>query len=420
MSTAAIRRTSLFARHLSLSSTMMSAAPAKPFAAAVIGAGPAGVAVVGRLLDLGVGPIAWIDPAFAGGRLQQYPEVPSNTRVRLFIEFAKASDALHAAAHAPTPPGVPAPLAALEAMDASVGCDLVHAQRLCRDLAAALERTVPKDRLTLFRGWAGDVTRAANEDAYTFPVHGGVKDDFARVPDVSAAPASTTLSAARVFLCTGAEPLPPPATSPVPASVNVIDLDTCLTPSRLRAVLAATPDAKVAVVGGSHSAILCVKNLVDAGIPVVQFHRHPLKYAVDMPDGWILYDNTGLKGMAAKWAKANLEDLDAARRVGVDRIQLPADEADEPAVYAKYLTGVTHVCYAVGYRPRPVPAIAGVREIAHDVATGDLVNKVTGAALPGVRGYGIAFPERTTDPHGNVESSVGMWKFMKYLLRVIV
>lgn len=45
--------------------------------AAVVGAGPAGVAAVGQLLDNGVAkPVSWIDPAFTGGRLQRYREVP--------------------------------------------------------------------------------------------------------------------------------------------------------------------------------------------------------------------------------------------------------------------------------------------------------------------------------------------------------
>ena len=41
------------------------------YAWTVIGAGPAGIAAVGKLLDHGIAPekIAWIDPAFAAGDL---------------------------------------------------------------------------------------------------------------------------------------------------------------------------------------------------------------------------------------------------------------------------------------------------------------------------------------------------------------
>lgn len=47
-------------------------------AAVVVGAGPAGLAVVGNLLERQLGGrIAWIDPYFQGGRVhRKYREVP--------------------------------------------------------------------------------------------------------------------------------------------------------------------------------------------------------------------------------------------------------------------------------------------------------------------------------------------------------
>ena len=46
-------------------------------AAVVVGAGPAGLAVVGNLLERQLGKIAWIDPCFQAGRVnRQYREVP--------------------------------------------------------------------------------------------------------------------------------------------------------------------------------------------------------------------------------------------------------------------------------------------------------------------------------------------------------
>jgi NADH dehydrogenase FAD-containing subunit len=46
-------------------------------AAVVVGAGPAGVAVMGNLLERQLGSIAWIDPSFAAGRVHsKYREVP--------------------------------------------------------------------------------------------------------------------------------------------------------------------------------------------------------------------------------------------------------------------------------------------------------------------------------------------------------
>ena len=43
----------------------------------MLGAGPAGLAVVGTLLDCGISKILWVDPAFQAGRLSIYNEVPS-------------------------------------------------------------------------------------------------------------------------------------------------------------------------------------------------------------------------------------------------------------------------------------------------------------------------------------------------------
>jgi hypothetical protein len=51
----------------------------------------------------------------------------------------------------------------------------------------------------------------------------------------------------------------------------------------------------VGVVGSSHSAILVLRNILEAANPpskVVNLYRSPLLYAVYM-DGWIKYDNTG-------------------------------------------------------------------------------------------------------------------------------
>ena len=49
----------------------------KKFGAVVVGAGPAGVAVVGNLLEQKMSPILWVDDLFQGGRLNKYyREVP--------------------------------------------------------------------------------------------------------------------------------------------------------------------------------------------------------------------------------------------------------------------------------------------------------------------------------------------------------
>jgi cation diffusion facilitator CzcD-associated flavoprotein CzcO len=77
-----------------------------PYTWTVIGAGPAGIAAVGRLLDQGIAPgsIAWIDPAFAAGDLgQKWRSVSSNTIVGTFLSFLKGSSAFRFSEAPPMP-----------------------------------------------------------------------------------------------------------------------------------------------------------------------------------------------------------------------------------------------------------------------------------------------------------------------------
>ena len=56
----------------------------------IIGAGPAGIAAVGKLLDSGISAqkIGWMDPFFQVGDLgKKWSQVSSNTEVALFLRF---------------------------------------------------------------------------------------------------------------------------------------------------------------------------------------------------------------------------------------------------------------------------------------------------------------------------------------------
>ena len=53
----------------------------------MIGAGPAGIISVCKLLERNIYPILWVDPKFDCGGLVYYQDIPSNTKVFLFIYF---------------------------------------------------------------------------------------------------------------------------------------------------------------------------------------------------------------------------------------------------------------------------------------------------------------------------------------------
>ena len=89
--------------------------------------------------------------------------------------------------------------------------------------------------------------------------------------------------------------------------------------------------------------------------------------------------------------------------------------------YEAHLPACTHVVQAIGFTPNESPELsteAGKLDVKYDNLTGGFVDG-KGTKVKGLYGAGIAYPERVTDPEGNVEHSVGLWKFMRYLKRVV-
>ena len=149
-------------------------------------------------------------------------------------------------------------------------------------------------------------------------------------------------------------------------------------------------------------------------------------------DGWILRDNTGLKGEAATWAKENLEpevmnQSDVSKYM--ERIDYEAGQ--EKGTFEKRIPGSDYYVQAIGYSPDPLPKLktsSGWDIIPHfdhekgsfDYSRGDKSSTLEEMVrLPGLYGAGIAFPERVKDPHGNVEMAVGFGKFMRFVKRVV-
>lgn len=401
------------------------------YEAVVVGAGPAGITCVGNLLERKLAPILWVDDnAFNGGRVNRlYREVPSNTKVKTFMDFALGVTPFRRIVS-----GVPQQsrwgeenegwdekndqLKTMRELDPEKGCRLGHAADMCLMLTEGLKNTAG------VKAQEGRVAEATFDQASS---HWSIR--------LQSDSSSKAVQTKRVVLCTGSSP----NNNPLPVDIRNIqnlDLDTALSPSRLSSALSPRGPTTITVIGASHSAILVLMNLYNLAstskldLQVRWLTRHPLRYAVFM-DGWILRDNTGLKGEAAEWAKANLEpevyeQSDVSKYI--KRIDYEAGK--EKDVFQEHIPGSDFYVQAIGYNRDPIPVIrtsSGQKvQPQYDHEKGSF-NYVRGSGdgkpqslepLPGMFGAGIAFPERVKDPHGSIEYAVGLFKFMKFVKRV--
>lgn len=347
----------------------------------VVGAGPAGLAVIGKLLDAHVPAheILWIDPAFQGGDLgTKWRSVSSNTKVGLFLDFLRACPSFHY-------------------RDCPINYELnsMNSQDTCLLQAIA-------DPLL----W---VTKQLKEQV---PFYQGMVEELEHHPKgwLVKTCAKESILVQKVILAVGAEPKPLPSShfsesTQTFSSKQKISIEEMVDLEKLRQVC--SPQDTVAVFGSSHSAIIALYNLLEIGARVVNFYRSPLKYAI-YKEGWILYDNTGLKGYSAAWAKkymGNKEDgtiLDTLERVHLKSPQ-----------FSTHFDRCNKIIEAIGFDRR--------RTIRLPSSIGDHppYDHTRGEIAPGLYGIGIAFPEGAVDPEGNFEYRVGLWKFMDYITRVM-
>ena len=340
------------------------------FKAAVIGGGPAGIAVVGRLLDLyrfskgqglpgatpqrdfladddGAGKILWIDDEFKAGRLSKYRSVPSNTKAKLFQEYGQDFVSFCHLEHALLLKEV--------GLDASLrgdvigkqkkpagwthiwkdlpldqGCSLGSAVDMCLAITEALRAS------TFLTSQQGKVV------SLDYSTHSGHWKVTTELSDATC----HICFAEQVFLATGAHPNESNALQKVYRTkafpnAQMIPLDAAFDPKLFRDFLGGPiddgPPLKVAVVGSSHSAMLVVMNLcsiyedalkrnIDGSakknLRIFHYYRHDLKFAeyreadvtLGKPEPWILYDNTGLKGEVAEWCRFHELDKDPSQR----------------------------------------------------------------------------------------------------------
>ncbi|VBB73189.1 Putative protein of unknown function [Podospora comata] len=383
----------------------------KDAAAVVVGAGPAGIAVVGNLLEQikDDGKIVWVDEQFQGGRINKfYREVPGNTAVKLFVDYAEA---LKPFQHILNTAHKPNAITALEKLPQSGTCSLSYAGDMLNLLTVGLRQ---HPRIQTVEGKATSAHLDPQSKRWTL---------------TTTSESSLTTSPLVVY-CTGAFP----STTPLPpSSPPTIPLDTALTPSILSTTIPRDQPFTIGVIGGSHSAILVLMNLYQLTttshplLKIKWFTRHPtLRYAVQK-DGYIQYDNTGLKGKAAEFGRTQLDgDVLLTSDAGkfITRIDCSGGKEKEWALLEKELKDCKGVVQAVGYTPAPIPEVRigdgkEVVKLGKDARTGAFYAEDGEKKPIGLFGAGIAFPEEVDTPEGEREYAVGMWKFMKFLKRVV-
>lgn len=330
----------------------------------VIGAGPAGIAATGKLLDHGAQPkqIAWIDPHFTAGDLgEKWRAVPGNTPVSLFFEYLAAAAAFQYRQ---------APRFELADVDPSDTCPL----SLIADPLVWITGRLA-ERVDAVRGTADELVLRDRHWIVTTD-HGPITSE-------------------KVILAVGSTP----RTLAHP-KLREIPLDIALDPAKLAAQPLA--GSVVAVFGSSHSSMIALPNLLERPVAkVVNFYRSPLRYALPM-DGWTLFDDTGLKGKAAHWARENIDGVLPQR---LERVRLDSHE------FSGSLDECDHAVYTIGFERRRRPRTPQWGQLEHD--------PVNGILAPGLFGLGIAYPNRAADPLGGVQSRVGLQKFMSHLNTVL-
>ncbi|KLO25803.1 pyridine nucleotide-disulfide oxidoreductase [Mycolicibacter heraklionensis] len=327
---------------------------------AVIGAGPAGIAAVGRLLDHGVpgDEIVWIDPDFAAGDVgTKWRAVPGNTHVSLFLDYLNGSPSFRFAE---------APHFELTDIDPGHTCLLGHVADPLVWISQHLA-----ERVTPIRAVATELTLRNRRWL--------VRTEEAKI------------EAKNVILAIGSVPK-----KLHHRNLEEIPIEVALNPDKLGQL--ALDDATVAVFGSSHSSMVALPNLLDTRVrKVINFYRSPTKYAVYLGDQ-ILFDDTGLKGKAAEWARENIDGTYPER---LERYRVNDPES------AEQLQACSHVVYTVGFTRRQLPATPQWGELECDPANGILA--------PGLFGVGIAFPEYGIDSFGSGQYRVGLIKFMQRL-----
>lgn len=333
----------------------------------VVGAGPAGIATLGVLIDIGIDPqrIIWLDPEFSVGRLSNYGSIPSNSKNKTLINFINACK--------------------------------VFQECTCPEIEA-IKHLDPNQR---------DLLQVLIDGMHCLSKH--VRTKVISVQDTMVSlhfnnaiwhigtQQGGVITAHHVILATGSHPK-----TMTYATGHVIPFDVALNAQQLAQQV--TADDVVGVVGGAHSAILILKFLSELTHPVkkiINFYKTPISYMVDM--GTYVLNPNGIKGVAAEWAQNVLEKNPPAH---LERIHVEDD------TMAQQLSQCTKVIYAFGFERTSLPALNNTTPIT-------TYNEKNGFIAPRLFGIGIAFPHETVTPVGEHYNCVSVDCFMTYAQTMI-
>ena len=398
--------------------------------AIVIGAGPGGLATLASLLDAGTSSVIWIDRTFNGGRLNSlYREISSwvppprlhdagdpyeltcrNTKAGIYLDAIHSSPTCTRIADAAPHPNA---IDGLKAIDRDETCELSLAGDMVMLLTKGLLATAAVDNIF---GEVEDARWSVSINAFDLMLM--IQDSSWTVT----IPGHDRVTAPRLFLCTGSHPTPSSFHTQYNPDLTPLDLDQCMVRSTLPSLFPSDRPSTIAVIGNSHSGILVCRNIYELSsshtrdIRILNFRRRGIRFAEYRDDG-IVFDNTGLKGATADWARDVMEkhpDEAILQQIELD---------DEDAVYRAHLPKCTHIVYAIGYTPSAYPRlyVDGRRidqDVEFDMHTSGFRILGTEEVVKGLFGCGIAFPELVKDPEGHVEAAVGLAKFFKFAERV--
>lgn len=324
----------------------------------VIGAGPSGILNIGKLLDYKINSnnITWIDPYFNVGRLGKYYEnVPSNTKIKTFNDFLDGCISFDYNNYKNN--------FKISKLNPENTCQLKNIIEPLKIITNKLSNDV-----NVIEDFVNRIYK--NEDNYII--------EFEKT--------NKKIIAENIILSTGCVP----KTQKYNKNQIRITLDDALDLDRLMKYI--EPNDIVGVNGTSHSGILVLKNLSKLNIKsIISYSNRPLRYAIYKNNSYI-YDNTGLKGDTALWAKSIYEkDI-------LNNLIKTSNKED--------LNNCNKIIDAIGFKRVSIPGLED-----------DLLNNYNnqiGIISNNLYGSGIAFPKKVLDLSGNFEQDVGLGKFLKH------